>query len=225
MLKKILLGTVGILVVLCGVIAMQPSTYSVQRSATFKASPDVAFALVNDFHNWAGWSPWDKLDPNQKTTFEGAATGVGAKYGWSGNDEVGEGRMTIEESKANELVRIKLEFIRPWESTSPTTFTFSPAAEGVTVTWKMDGTHNFAGKAFALFMNMDAMLGKDFDAGLAAMGKIAEAETKKRAEAEAAKLAAEKAAAEAAAAAAAAAAPVEGQPAPAGGQTVAAPTP
>ncbi|MFL5352942.1 SRPBCC family protein [Archangium sp.] len=219
MLKKILLGVAVVLVALCGVIAMQPSTYSVQRSATFKASPDVAFALVNDFHHWSEWSPWDKLDPNQKVTFEGAATGMGAKYGWSGNDKVGEGRMTIEESKANELVRIKLEFIRPFESTSPTTFTFAPAAEGVTVTWKMDGTNNFMGKAFSLFVNMDAMLGKDFDNGLAAMGKVAEAETKKRAEA----LAAEKAAAEAAAAQAAA--PVEGQPAPAGEQKVAAPTP
>jgi len=222
MLKKILLGAAGVLVALCGVIAMQPATYSVQRSATFKASPDITFALVNDFHRWGEWSPWDKLDPNQKTTFEGAATGVGAKYGWSGNDQVGEGRMTIEESKANELVRIKLEFIRPFASTSPTTFTFAPAAEGVTVTWKMDGTNDFMGKAFSLFVNMDAMLGKDFDSGLAAMGKIAETETQKRAEAEAAKLAAEKAAAEAAAAGIA---PAEGEPAPAGGQTVAAPTP
>lgn len=218
MLQKILLGVAVVIVALCGIVAMQPSTYSVQRSATFKASPDVTFALVNDFHQWGGWSPWDKLDPNQKTTFEGPATGVGAKYGWSGNAQVGEGRMEIEESKANELVRIKLEFIRPFPSTSPTTFTFSPAAEGVTVTWKMDGTNDFMGKAFCLFVDMDAMLGKDFDSGLAAMGKIAEAETKKRAEAEAAKLAAEKAAAEAAA-------PVEGQPAPAGGQTVAVPTP
>ncbi|WP_375764989.1 SRPBCC family protein [Archangium gephyra] len=220
MLKKILLGAAVVILALCGVIAMQPSTYSVQRTATFKASPDITFALVNDFHRWGEWSPWDKMDPNQKTTFEGAATGVGAKYGWSGNDQVGEGRMTIEESKVNEFVRIKLEFIRPFESTSPTTFTFAPAAEGVSVTWKMDGTNNFMGKAFSLFVNMDVMVGKDFDNGLAAMGKIAEAETKKRAEAEAEKLAAEKAAA-----AATAAAPIEGQPAPAGGQTVAAPTP
>lgn len=221
MLKKIFLGVAVVLVVLCGLIAMQPSTYSVQRSATFKASPDITFALVNDFHRWGEWSPWDKLDPNQKTTFEGPAMGVGAKYGWSGNDQVGEGRMTIEESKANELVRIKLEFIRPFASTSPTTFTFSPAAGGVQVTWKMDGQNDFMGKAFSLFMNMDAMLGKDFDNGLAAMGRIAEAETQKRAEAEAAKLAAEKVAVEATATA-----PAEGgQPAPVGGQNVAVPTP
>jgi hypothetical protein len=206
MLKKLLLGVAVLVVALCGVIALRPSTYTVQRTATLKASPDIAFALVNDFHHWGEWSPWDKLDPNQKRTFEGAPTGTGAIYGWSGNDQVGEGRMTIEESKANELVRIKLEFLRPWASTNSTTFTFSPAAEGVSVTWKMEGHNDFMGKAFSLVMDMDAMLGKDFDNGLASMGKAAEAEARKRAEA-------------------AKAAPVEGQPAPTEGQTVAAPTP
>jgi uncharacterized protein YndB with AHSA1/START domain len=223
MLKKILLGLAVVLVALCGFIAMRPSTYTVQRTATFKASPAVAFALVNDFHHWSKWSPWDKLDPNQKRTFEGATLGEGARYGWSGNDQVGEGRMTIEESKANELVRIKLEFIKPWASTNATSFIFSPAADGVSVTWKMEGNNDFMGKAMSLFMDMDTMIGKDFDAGLANMGKLAEAETQKRAEAEAARLAAEKAAAEAAAASATA--PVEGQPAPTGDQKVATPTP
>jgi hypothetical protein len=217
MLKKILFGVVAILVALCGVIATRPDTYTVQRTATLKASPDVAFALVNDFRHWGEWSPWDKLDPNQKRTFEGAELGTGARYGWSGNDQVGEGRMTIEESKANELVRIKLEFLKPWASTNATSFLFSPAADGVSVTWKMEGHNDFMGKAMSLFVDMDTMIGKDFDAGLANMGKLAEAEMQKRAEA--AKLAAEKAAAEAAAATA----PAEGQPAP--GQTVAAPTP
>ena len=218
MLKKILLGVAVVLVALCGVIATRPSTFSVQRTATLKASPDIAFALVNDFQHWGEWSPWDKMDPNQKRTFEGAATGVGSIYGWSGNDQVGEGRMTIEESKANELIRIKLEFIKPFATTNSTTFTFSPVAEGTSVTWKMEGQNDFMGKAFSLFMDMDAMVGKDFDNGLATLGKVAEAEARKRAEAEAARLVAE-----AAAAAAAPAAPVEGQPAT--GQTVTAPTP
>ena len=195
MLKKILLGLVVVLVALCGFIATRPSTFVVQRTATLKVSPDIAFAAVNDFHRWAEWSPWDKMDPQQKTTFEGAASGTGAKYGWSGNDQVGEGRMTIEESRANELVRIKLEFIRPFPSTSPTTFTFSPAAEGVTVTWKMDATNDFMGKAFCLFVNMDVMVGKDFDKGLADLAKVAEADAQKLAQAEAAKRAAEEAAA------------------------------
>lgn len=219
MFKKILLGLAVVLVALCGVIATRPSSFTVQRTATLKAPPDVAFALVNDFHHWGEWSPWDKLDPNQKRTFEGAIAGAGSSYGWSGNDQVGEGRMTIEESKANELVRIKLEFLKPWAATNSTTFAFTPAAEGVSVTWKMEGHNDFMGKAMSLFMDMDGMVGKDFENGLANMGKAAEAETQKRAEA----LAAQKAAAEAAAAQAAA--PAEGQPAPAGEQKVAAPTP
>ncbi|ATB39062.1 hypothetical protein CYFUS_004501 [Cystobacter fuscus] len=214
MLKKILLGLAVVIVALFGVIATRPSTYSVQRSATFKAPPDVAFALVNDFHQWGGWLPWNALDPSQKTTFEGAPMGEGARYGWSGNDQVGEGRMLIEESKPNELVRIQLEFIRPFASTTRTTFTFKPAAEGVEVTWAMSGEDNFMGKAFSLVVDRDAMLGKDFDKGLAAMKTLAEAEAGKRAEAEAAKLAAEKVAA-----------PVEAPPAAEGGQAVAAPTP
>jgi hypothetical protein len=212
MLKKLLLGLVVVLVAFCGFVATRPSTYVVQRTATLKASPDIAFAAVNDFHRWAEWSPWDKLDPRQKTTFEGAASGTGAIYGWSGNDDVGEGRMTIEESKANELVRIKLEFIRPFASTSTTSFLFAPAAEGVSVTWKMEGNNDFVGKAFSVFMDMDAMLGKDFDKGLADLGKVAEAEARKRSEAEAAK-----------AAAANGGTPAAGQPGAEG--AVAAPTP
>jgi hypothetical protein len=222
MIKKILLGVVAALVVLVGFIATRPSTYAVQRSATIQASPDIAFALVNDFHQWDAWSPWEKLDPAMKKTHEGPASGTGAKYSWIGNDQVGEGRMTIEESKANELIRIKLEFVKPWASTSTTLFTFKPAGEGVSVTWKMEGNNDFVGKAFSAFMDMDGMIGKDFEKGLASMKTLAETEAKKRAE-EAARLAAEKAAAEkaaaeAAAAAAAAAAPVEGS-------TAAAPTP
>jgi hypothetical protein len=211
MLKKILLGLAVVIVALTGFIATRPDTFSVQRSATMKASPDIAFALVNDFHQWGGWSPWEKLDPAMKKTHEGAASGTGAKYAWTGNDDVGEGRMTIEESKPAELVRIKLEFIKPFESASTTTFTFKPEGEMVTVAWKMEGDNNFVGKAFSLFMDMDKMIGGDFERGLASMKTLAEAETTQRAE-EAKKMAEEKAAAEKAAAeaAAAAAAPAEG---------------
>jgi hypothetical protein len=220
MLKKILLGLVAVIVALAGFIATRPDTYSVQRTATMKASPDIAFAMVNDFHQWAAWSPWEKLDPAMKRSLEGPASGVGAKYSWSGNDDVGEGRMTIEESKPSELVRIRLEFIKPFESSSNTTFTFKPEGESVSVTWKMEGTNNFVGKAFSAFMDMDAMIGKDFDKGLASIKTLAEAEATKRAE-EARKVAEEKAAAEKAAAEAAAAAAA----APAEGSTAAAPAP
>jgi len=220
MLKKILLGLVAVVVALAGFIATRPNSFSVQRTATMKASPDVAFALVNDFHQWDAWSPWEKLDPAMKKTHEGAAAGTGAKYSWVGNDDVGEGRMTIEDSKPAELVRIKLEFIKPFESASTTTFTFKPEGENVSVTWKMEGDNNFVGKAFSAFMDMDAMIGKDFEKGLASMKTLAEAETTKRAE-EARKVAEEKAAAEKAAAKAAAAAAA----APAEGSTAATPAP
>jgi hypothetical protein len=221
MLKKILLGLVVVVVALAGFIATRPSTYTVQRTATIQAPPDIAFGLVNDFHQWEVWSPWEKLDPSMKKTHEGPASGVGAKYSWVGNDQVGEGRMTIEESKPSELVRIKLEFIKPWEASSLSSFTFKPEGESVAVTWKMEGTNNFVSKAFSVFMDMDAMIGKDFDKGLAAMKGVAETEAKKRAEEAAKKVAEEKAAAEKAAAEAAAAAAA----APAEGSTAAAPAP
>jgi hypothetical protein len=220
MLKKILGGLAAAVLVLVGVIATRPAEFSLQRASTLPVQPEVAFALVNDFHRWNEWSPWDKLDPNQKTTHSGADMGTGAVYAWVGNDDVGEGRMTIEESKANELVRIKLEFIKPFAATNTTTFAFKPVEGGTEVTWAMSGNNDFIGKAFNLFMDMDAMVGKDFEKGLASMKTAAEAEAKKRAEAEAARVAAEQAAAEKAAAeAAAAAAPAEGAPA------VAVPTP
>lgn len=207
MLKKLLLGLVVLIVALCGVIATRPATFTIQRSATFKATPDVPFALVNDFHQWGQWSPWEKLDPAQKKTFTGAAQGTGSSYAWEGNDKVGAGRMTIEESKPNELVRLKLEFLKPFASTSDTRFTFAPAADGVTVTWTMAGENNFMSKAFSMVMDMDAMVGKDFETGLATLRELSEVETQKRAAARAAQLAA------------------EAQPAPSTGQVIAAPTP
>jgi hypothetical protein len=222
MLKKIILGLAAVIVLFAGFVSTRPSTYTVQRTATIQAAPEFAFAMVNDFHRWSEWSPWDKLDPKMERTFDGAASGVGAKYEWKGNDQVGKGRMTIEQSKPNELVQIKLEFIEPWESTNATIFEFKPAGEGTTVTWRMEGTNNFMGKAFSVFMDMDGMIGKDFDNGLAAMKKGAEADAKKHAEE---KLAAEKAAAEKAAAEAAAAAAAAPPAPPAEGATAASPTP
>jgi hypothetical protein len=220
MLKKILIGLAVAVAVLAGIISTGPSEFSVQRSATIQAPPDIAFAMVNDFQRWNEWSPWDKLDPNMKRNFTGAKAGLDAIYEWSGNDDVGEGRMTILESKANELVRIRLEFIKPFASTSTTQFAFATEGTGTKVTWTMSGKNDFIGKAFSLVMDMDEMIGKDFEKGLASMTKGAEAEAQKRAAEQ--KAMAEKAAADAAAAPPAAPAAAEGQPATG---TAAAPTP
>jgi len=178
MIKKILLGLVVIVVILVVVIALQSSTYHVERTATINAPPAVVFAQVNDFHKWNAWSPWAKLDPAMKQTFEGAPAGNGAVYTWSGNKEVGEGRMLITESHPSDLVKIKLDFLRPFAASSNTVFSFRPEGNETKVTWAMDGDKNFIAKAFHLFMNIDKMVGGDFEKGLAQMKSVAESAPK-----------------------------------------------
>jgi hypothetical protein len=181
MRKKILIG-LGVLVVVfiafAAVVALQPADFRIVRAATISAPPEVVFAQVNDFHKWQAWSPWAKLDPAAKNTFEGPSAGTGAIFSWAGNDKVGEGRMTLTESHPNDLIRIKLEFVKPFEATNTTEFTFKPEGNQTEVTWSMSGRNNFIGKAFCLLMNMDKTVGGDFEKGLADMKAIAEAEAK-----------------------------------------------
>jgi uncharacterized protein YndB with AHSA1/START domain len=183
MIRKILIGIAAVIVVLVVVVATQPSTFHIERSITIAAPPESAFAQVNDFHAWAAWSPWEKMDPQMKRTFEGAPSGTGAIYAWSGNDKVGEGRMTIEKSDKPAQIAIKLEFLKPWTATNTATFTFAPATGSTKVTWAMDGQNNFGAKAASLFMNMDKMVGDDFERGLTALKSIAESAPKANAEA------------------------------------------
>ena len=178
MIKKILIGLAVIIVVLVVVIALQPATYQVERSTNIAAPAAVVFAQVNDFHNWNAWSPWAKLDPAMKQTFAGAPSGTGAVYSWVGNKEVGEGRMMITESHPSDLVRIKLEFLKPFAATSSTEFTFTPQGNQTAVKWRMSGENNFMAKAFHLVMNMDKMIGSDFEKGLAQIKAVAEAAPK-----------------------------------------------
>jgi hypothetical protein len=174
-LKRALIGFAVIVALLAAVVAMQPADYRVTRSATLTAPPRDVFAQVNDFHNWEAWSPWAKLDPHAKATFEGPASGNGAKFAWSGNDKIGEGRQTIIESRPDELIRIKLEFERPFKDTCTSEFAFKPEDDKTVVTWSMLGHKNFIGKAVCLFMDMDKMLGGDFEKGLANMKAVVEA--------------------------------------------------
>jgi len=201
MLKKVLLAIVALLVVFAAVVATRPAEFRLERSLKMAASPAVAFAQVEDFHRWEAWSPWAKLDAAMKTKYEGPASGNGASYWWSGNDKVGEGRMTITDVKPAEQVTVKLEFLKPFEQTNTTIFNFKGGEGGTTVIWAMEGKNNFMGKAFSLVMNMEKMVGPDFEKGLAGMKVAAEAAEKE-------KLAADAAAA-AAAAKAAAETPVE----------------
>lgn len=171
-----------LLIVVAGIIGMaatQPDEFRIVRTATIAASPAEVFPQVSDFHNWEHWSPWAKLDPNAKNTFEGSATGEGAIFSWDGNDKVGAGRMTVLESRPNEVLKIKLEFTRPMEDTSTTTFDFKPEGDKTVVTWSMEGRHqNLIGKTICMLMNMDKVVGGQFETGLTNLRSIVETSPK-----------------------------------------------
>ena len=178
MLKKIFIGIAVILVAFVVIVALQPSDFRIVRSTNISAPPATVFAQVNDFHNWEAWSPWAKLDPAAKATFEGPSAGEGAIFRWVGNEEVGEGSMMITESRPSDLIRIKLEFLKPFAATNTAEFTFKPEGNRTAVTWSMFGKNNFIAKAFCLFMNMDKMVGGQFEKGLASMKSVTEATPK-----------------------------------------------
>ncbi len=170
-----MLAAVGAIVAVVGiVVARRPSEFRVSRTTTIAAPAPVVFAQVNDFHKWSAWSPYEKRDPQMRKTYEGAPAGTGAVYSWAGNREVGEGRTTIVESRPSDLIRIRLEFEKPFKATSTAEFTFEPDGERTAVTWSLTGRHNFVMKAMCLFMNMDRMTGGDFEKGLADMKAVAE---------------------------------------------------
>jgi uncharacterized protein YndB with AHSA1/START domain len=173
MIKKILLGVVVVVLVLVAIIATRPSEFNVTRSKTLTAPPDVVYAQLIDFRRWSQWSPWEKRDPAMKREYSGARSGQGAVYSWAGNSEVGEGRMTITDTRPSERIVIQLDFLEPMAATNMTEFTLAPSGQGGTnITWSMSGTHNFLGKGMSLFMNMDKMVGNDFEAGLAKLDSV-----------------------------------------------------
>lgn len=174
MFKKILIVLVAAIALFAIYVAVQPDDFAIERSTVVEAPAPTVFAQVNDFHNWEAWSPWAKLDPNSVATFEGATSGQGAIFRWAGNDQVGEGKMTIVESDPYDHIKIKLEFFKPFAGTNDTLFTFKPQGTGTQVDWKMSGKNNFIGKAMCVVMNMQDMVGRQFDQGLASIKKIAE---------------------------------------------------
>ena len=155
------------------VIAGQPDEFKVVRSMPIAASPGKVFPHVNDLHKWEAWSPWAKLDPNAKNSFAGPESGAGAAMAWDGNKKIGAGRMTITESVPNELVRFRLEFIRPFQATNTAEFTFRPEAGQTIVVWTMTGRNTLFSKLFGLFMNCADLCGRDFEKGLANLNSVA----------------------------------------------------
>lgn len=149
-------------------VARLPSAFLISRHATIPAPVDVVFEQVNNFHHWQAWSPWARIDPDANTIYEGPVSGVGAKFRWSGNKHIGAGNMMITESEANQLIRIRLEFIRPQPGISTTEFTFEPDGEQTVVYWSMSGHNNFIARAvlMLMFVNMDKIVGSMFEQGL-----------------------------------------------------------
>jgi hypothetical protein len=175
MLNKVLMGIVAVLVIGVIVVASQPGDLHVERSVAMAASPQDVFDHVNDFHKWEGWSPWLKVDPNAKGSYEGPSNGVGAIFRWDGNDEVGAGSMTITESRPSQRIGIQLDFVRPMEGTNDVLFMFKPDGDKTIVTWSMSGKKNMICKAISLCCDMDKMIGDKYDEGLANLKAIVEA--------------------------------------------------
>ena len=167
----ILAVAIAIILVLA---ATKPDTFRITRAAAIKAPPEKIFPLIDDFRQWGKWSPWEGRDPALKRTFSGAERGKGAVYAWDGNRNVGAGRMEILEAEASSRVLIKLDFIKPFEGHNTAEFTMLPQGGATTISWVMQGPVPFMGKLMHVFMNMDNMIGKDFEAGLANLKKLAE---------------------------------------------------
>lgn len=176
MWKKASIALVVAVVGFVALVATRPSEFRVERTTTINAPAEVIFANVNTLKRWDAWSPWAKLDPQAKYTFEGPEAGKGAVETWAGNDKVGEGKMTITESTPPTAIQLQLDFVKPWASTSWAEFTFTPEGTGTKVTWAMHGKNNFVARAFCLFMNMDKTVGGEFEKGLEQLKTITEAE-------------------------------------------------
>jgi uncharacterized protein YndB with AHSA1/START domain len=167
MLAWIAILVIAAVAVILGFAASRPGSFRVARTDFIEAPPEKVFVLINDFHLWQQWSPWEKLDPAMTRALSGTTNGVGAIYNWSGNKKVGEGRMEIASAEPPARLVIKLEFVKPWKASNTVEFILNGRADGTEVTWSMMGASPFMFKLMGLFMNMDQMIGGDFERGLA----------------------------------------------------------
>lgn len=177
-MKKVLLGILAVVALIVGAVcviaATKPDVFKFERSTVVNAPPEKVFFLVENFHHWKDWSPFEALDSNLKRTYSGPESGKGAVYEWDGNNEAGQGRMEIVEVEPPNKVRIKLDFIKPFQASNIAEFKMAPVESGTKVTWSMEGPNPFMCKVMQVFCNMDDMLGKDFDKGLANIKASAE---------------------------------------------------
>ncbi len=174
MFETIAIAAVALAAALPVYAATRPDTFRVERAASINAPREAIFALINDLHHWSQWSPYDQKDPAMKRTHSGAASGKGAVYAWDGNNEVGKGSMAITDASPPSKVMIKLDFVKPFEAHNIVEFTLEPKGGATQVTWAMYGPSPYLSKLMGIFFNMDKMVGKDFEAGLAKLKAVAE---------------------------------------------------
>jgi uncharacterized protein YndB with AHSA1/START domain len=174
MFKIIIIVILVLIVAILIYAASKPDTFRIQRSILIKAPPEKIFAILNDLQHWRVWSPYEKKDPAMKRSYSGAAIGKGAVYEWEGNKDVGKGRMEITESSVPSRILIQLDFIAPFQAHNTAEFTLESQGESTNVTWAMYGPSPFISKVMCLFINMDNMVGKDFEVGLDNLKAISE---------------------------------------------------
>ncbi|AMP16271.1 SRPBCC family protein [Collimonas pratensis] len=174
MLKTIAIVIVVAIAAILGYATLQPDDFRVQRSVTIKAPPEKIFALIDDFHAWGSWSPFEQLDPGMKRSFSGAASGKGAAYAWDSTGKAGAGSMEIKESTPPSKILIKLDFTKPLEGHNTAEFSIDTQGDSSKVTWAMYGPSPYVAKVMGIFFSMDNMIGKDFETGLATLKSVAE---------------------------------------------------
>jgi carbon monoxide dehydrogenase subunit G len=174
MLKTVLIVAIVLIAGILIYAATKPDTFQVQRTASIKAPPEKIFALINDFDNWGAWSPYENKDPAMKRTRGGADQGKGAVYEWEGNKDVGKGRMEITDTAPPSRVTIALDFVKPFEAHNKVDFTLEPKGEATHVTWALHGPAPYISKVMSVFVDMDRMVGKDFETGLTNLKAVAE---------------------------------------------------
>ena len=170
----VIIAVVVLLAALLALAATKPATFRVQRATSIQAPPEKIFPLISDFHNWASWSPYEKLDPAMRKTYGGAANGKGAVYEWEGNSKAGKGRMEITDTSLPSKITIKLDFFKPFEGHNTAEFALDAKGDSTTVTWAVHGPNSYIAKVMSIFLSMDSLLGKEFENGLASLKTVAE---------------------------------------------------
>lgn len=175
MFLTVIAFVLALIIVVLILAASRPDTFRIERRIAIQAPAAKIFDLIDNFRHWSLWSPWEGIDPQLKRTYSGTERGVGAAYAWEGNSKVGTGSMEVLEAESPARVRIRLDFLKPFEAHNQAEFTLAPTGDTTTVTWAMTGPVAFPMKVMGLVMSMDSMVGKDFEKGLASMKAVAEA--------------------------------------------------